>query len=202
MRIALLIEGMTEKAFLPILREFFQPRLAGRMPRLDPVPFDGRIPKGDKLKSIVTKLLTDKSHPADAVIALTDVYTGTRDFENAADAKLKMQGWAGPEPRFYAHTAQYDFEAWLIPYWEDIQLLTGHNAACPGPNPEQIDHINPPSKRIREIFRRGNRSKSYVKVRDAVRILKNKDLTVAAMACPELRAFVNTILTLCEGQPI
>ena len=62
-----------------------------------------------------------------AVVALTDVYTGTREFDDAADAKAKMRVWAGPEARFHPHAAQHDFEAWPLVYWADIVKLAGHN---------------------------------------------------------------------------
>lgn len=62
------------------------------MPRLDPFPQDGRIPKGDKLRRVVSNLLQDG---AAAVIALTDVYTGTHDFLDSDDAKAKMRAWYG-----------------------------------------------------------------------------------------------------------
>lgn len=50
MKITLIAEGKTEKAFLPHLRKFLENRLTGRMPRLDVNPFDGRIPTAEKLK--------------------------------------------------------------------------------------------------------------------------------------------------------
>jgi hypothetical protein len=50
---------------------------------------------------------------------------------------------------------------------------------------------------IQEAFRTGNRKRAYIKTRDAGRILLNRDLTVAANACPELKSFLNTLLTLC-----
>jgi hypothetical protein len=59
------------------------------------------------------------------VIALTDVYTGTDDFLDAADAKQKMRAWVGKNDRFHPHVAQHDFEAWLLPFWTDIQSLAG-----------------------------------------------------------------------------
>ena len=46
-------EGKTEKAFKPHLIAFLQTRLAGKMPKLDFVPYDGRIPTGGKLKRVV-----------------------------------------------------------------------------------------------------------------------------------------------------
>lgn len=202
MRISLIIEGKTERVFLPYLRSFLERRLSGRMPKLDPLPYDGRVPTGDKLKRVVENLLNDKKRPADAVIALTDVYTGTKEFVDATDAKSKMRSWVGPDDRFHPHAAQYDFEAWLIPYWNDIQKLAGHNRSVPGNDPEKIDHDNPPSRHIREIFRIGSRGKAYVKPRDAGRILKGKDLLVSANACGELKSFLNTILSLCGGDSI
>ena len=204
MRIALIVEGKTEKAFMPHLRTFLGGRLAGRMPALDPLPYDGRIPTGDKLKRVVERLLNDRQKPADHVIALTDVYTGTKppDFQNAADAKNRMREWVGADPRFHPHTAQYDFEAWLLPYWTTIQRLAGHNRSAPSEWPERVNHNNPPAHRIKEIFEIGTCPGSYVKPRDAGRILQNNDLSTAVNLCPELKAFVNTILSACGGAVI
>ncbi len=155
MKISVLIEGKTEVAFKPVLIDFLQRRLARRMPRLDFVPCDGRIPKEGKLRRIVENLLCSGRPPADAVLALTDVYTGTVEFADAADAKQKMRSWAGNNPSFHAHAAQHDFEAWLLPYWPRIQELAGHNRAAPAGMPENVNHGNPPSKRIAEVFRTG-----------------------------------------------
>lgn len=199
MRIALLVEGDTERVFLPSLRMFLAKRLAGSMPSLTVRPYDGRIPKGEKLQRVVQDLLRKPPKPADAVIALTDVYTGTDDFKDAADAKAKMRKWVGDEPRFHPHVAMHDFEAWLLPYWPTIQKLARHNKAAPGGAPETVNHDKPPAYRIKEIFELGKCRDSYVKPRDALRILKDNDLSVAISACPELKAFVNTILQLSGG---
>lgn len=200
MKITLIVEGKTEKAFLPYLRKFLETRLSGKMPRLDVNPYDGRIPTGDKLKRIVQKILSGKS-PSDHIIALTDVYTGSQspEFKNAADAKNKMRLWVGTEPRFHPHVALHDFEAWLLPYWASIQKLAGHNKCAPTGNPETVNHNNPPAHRIKEVFESGKSRDSYVKPRDAGRILRNNDLTMAVAACPELKSLVNTIISLCGG---
>jgi hypothetical protein len=203
MRIVIMVEGETEQAFLPHLREFLKTRLVNRMPKLDPDPYDGRIPKGDQLKQDVERHLSRGRTPADAVIALTDVYTGTipPDFVDAADARAKMGQWVGSNPRFYPHAAQYDLEAWLLPFWSDIQRLAKSNRTAPGSSPEQVNHNKPPSYRLEEIFRTGT-GRRYRKILDAGRILQGKDLLIAARACPELKAFLNTILTLCQATPI
>lgn len=201
MKISILVEGRTEMAFRPHLTAFLEGRLPGHMPRLDMFPYGGRIPKEEKLRRTVENLLTGKQ-AADAVIALTDVYTGTRDFLDADDAKEKMSRWVGANKQFYPHVALYDFEAWLLPFWRDIQKVAGHNRKAPAGPPEAVNHMKPPSHHIREIFRVGKRRDDYSKPRDANRILRGKDLTVAAEKCPELKALLNTILTLSDGQPL
>jgi hypothetical protein len=171
------------------------------MPKLDMFPYNGRIPTGGDLRRDVDNLLSGKQ-AADAVIALTDVYTGTNDFQSAADAKAKMSQWVGANPSFHPHVAQHDFEAWLLPYWDEIQKLAGHNRNAPAGAPETINHNHPPSYHVREIFRIGKCRANYIKPRDANRILRNKDLSVAAARCPELREFLNTIITLSGGVTI
>lgn len=198
MNIAVLVEGKTELAFKPALQNFLKPRLQQKMPRLRFITYDGRLPKETKLRRIVENLLNTQ----DAVIALTDVYTGTSDFADASDAKAKMGTWVGNNPKFYPHAAQHDFEAWLLPFWPTIQQLAKHNQAAPSGQPEQVNHSNPPAHRISDIFERGKCRDSYIKPRDAKRILERNDLLVAAQACPELKAFLNTILSLCGETPI
>ena len=190
-------------AFLPHLRNYLQQQLSGRMPTLDPAPYHGRIPTGEKLARTVQRLLSGRS-ASDHVVALTDVYTGISpgDFLDAADAKSKMRQWVGDEPRFHPHAAQYDFEAWLLPYWSRIQQLTGHNRTRPGGSPEQVNHTNPPAYHIKQIFRNGNCRDDYVKPRDAGRILKDQELSLAINQCSELKALINSILKVCDGTTI
>ncbi len=204
MRIAILVEGRTETAFKPHLVAFLSKRLSGKMPKLDFQPYDGRIPTGEKLRRIVENLLSNTTNPANAVIALTDVYTGSNppELPTAQDAKDKMRACVGREPRFYPHVALHDFEAWLLPYWDRIKELTGCNRQAPGTNPERVNHGNSPAYRLKEVFRIGSKTDSYVKTRDAGRILKGQDLGLAIGACTELRAFVNTIIKLSGGTEI
>jgi hypothetical protein len=198
MKIAIITEGKTERVFMPYLRAYLKDRLANGMPKITSVCYDGRIPKEDKLKRVVRNLLAGRN-AADYVIALTDVYTGTADFSDAADAKQKMRQWVGEEPRFYPHAAQHDFEAWLLPYWDTIQKLAGHNKSAPSGNPEKVNHNKPPTYHIKEIFEAGSCRDSYVKPRDAGRILKGNDLSVAINQCPELKALVDRIVELSGG---
>jgi hypothetical protein len=200
--ITVLIEGKTEQAFKPYLLEFLKRRLDRRMPKLDFFPCQGRVYKEHKLRRTVENLLRNGPVPRDAVIALTDVYTGTDDFIDAADAKQKMRLWVGHNDKFHPHAAQYDFEAWLLPFWSDIQVLAGHNKIAPPGPPEAVNHQRPPSYHIRQIYRTGLCRDDYSKPRDAGRILRGQDLAVSANQCPELKSFLNTILTLSGAPPL
>jgi len=199
MKIAILVEGATEMAFREKLREFLQSRLQ-KMPKLRFIPQDGGIPKERDLKRLVENLLDNDGY--DAVIALTDVYTGKQHFKDANDAKEKMMTWVDNNPKFYPHTASHDFEAWLLPYWTTIQKLAKHNLSDPSGSPETVNHQKPPSYWIKEIFKTGKCRKDYDKVIDGMAILKKNDLMIAIQACPELKAFVNRIISLCDEEKI
>ncbi|MGO8673058.1 MAG: DUF4276 family protein [Capsulimonadaceae bacterium] len=201
MKITILVEGRTEAAFKRTLVKYLEQRLAGRMPKLDFFPYDGRIPKEADLKKKVENVLNGQD-ASQYLIALTDVYTGTNEFRDAEDAKAKMRQWVGPEPRFFPHVALYDFEAWLLPYWDEIKRLSKHNKAAPGINPETVNHNKPPSYHIKEVFAAGNCRNHYSKVRDGQRILRDKDLGLSIAKCAELKAFVNTLLRLSGGDEI
>lgn len=184
----MLVEGRTEKAFKAALIRFLAPRLSGKMPSLHFKPFDGPVPKGEKLRRDV-ELCFQKPLLADAVIALVDVYPPTQGFKDAADAKRQLKEWVGNVANFYPHAAQHDFEAWLLPFWATIRELAKHpNAAPPSGSPELVNHNKPPSKRIEDIFRRGA-GRCYSKQRDAVKILEKNDLSNAVEKCDELRRF-------------
>lgn len=202
MKIVIMVEGATEKVFLPRLQLFLRPKL-NLMPRIAAHRWDGRIPTHDKLKRSVNRLLSGQD-PADHVIALTDVYTGMNppEFVDAKDAKAKMRNWVGAEPRFHPHVANHDFEAWLLPYWPTIQKLAGHNGSRPSGKPETVNHNKPPAQRIKAVFEAGSKGNSYIKPIHAGKILAENDLALAIGECPELRALVNTILQISGGKPI
>ncbi len=150
MKIAILVEGATSVAFKEKLRDFLKNHLEKDLPRLNFKPQGGRIPKAKQLKRIVENLLNNDGY--NVVIALTDVYTGTRDFQDATDAKEKMMRWVEDNSKFYPHTALHDFEAWLLPYWSTIQTLAKHNRSAPSGAPETVNHQTPLLKESRRFL--------------------------------------------------
>jgi len=195
MKITIICEGKTEVAFKECLHDFLKTKLAGKMPALKFDVHDGSIPAGNELGKIVDRHLTSGPKPSNAVIGLTDVYP---NFADAKAAKSKMRTWVGPNTSFHPHVALHDFEAWLLPYWDRIQKLAGRQSAPLGVNPEAVNHDKPPAHRLSQLFEIGKCRDSYKKPRDAARILRGADLMVSIKACPELKAFVNTIIGLCD----
>lgn len=199
MRITIICEGKTEQAFKECLHAFLKTRLTGNMPSLKFDVHHGSIPTQAKLHRVVENLLGARVNPSDAVIGLTDVYPA---FVDAGDAKGKMRQWVGQEQRFHPHVALHDFEAWLLPYWARLTKLAGREAQPFGAHPEAVNHNHPPAHRIVRLFEAGSCRDSYNKPRDAKRILKDVDLITAIQACPELKAFVNTIIHLCDPSKV
>lgn len=200
MKIVIMVEGATERAFKPKLLEFLQQHFGSsgylkRRPKLVFWPYDHGVPVGDLLAKEVGLHLSGKD-PADHVIWLTDVYPPSERWRTSDQAKAAARTWVGEEPRFHPHTAAHDFEAWLLPYWDRIQRHSGSNLKAPAGDPESVNHSTPPSRRINEAYEKGKHKRRYQKTKDPQAILRGADLMVAVRACPELKAFVTTILTL------
>ena len=130
------------------------------------------------------------------VVGLVDVVApGERKrFANAAEAIATLRALIPEEPRFHAHAAQHDVEAWLLPYWDVACRKVGRRKQIPGANPEAVNHGHPPSWHFNELYRLGNIR--YDKPRDAAAILRGQDLRLSANSCPQFKALLNTLLSL------
>lgn len=190
--IVLLVEGATENALKGHIKQFLdrraeaseQPKVALRtkpLMTLDP-------------EDLATRIQMELATPAvSAVVGLIDVYP---NFPSAQAAKDFLRQAAGQDERFHAHAAQYEVEAWLLPYWADICSSLGVHRAQPGAHPEEVDLLRPPSQRLAELYRLARPARTYTKPREMAAILRGKDLTVAAEQCPEFKALLNTLLAL------
>lgn len=199
MRVVLICEGQTEEAFKSILASYLKRKneAAGiAIPRIgiDAYPTRGPLRPTEKLKRDVSRHLG--SNDVKAVITLPDVYP---QFNSPQQARDSFRTLIGDEFRFFPHVACLEFEAWLLPYWSKIIQRIGVNAAPFGADPERVNHHKPPSHRLKELYSRANpKPRAFVKPTEAFAILKGEDLEISARACPELRAFLNTILSLAE----
>ncbi len=197
MTIVLLVEGETEIALKRKLKEFLDQRARdlGR----PHIALQIRKFKGLNPEALGRQIRLELQSPTvSAVVGLIDVFPKFKHADAAATKKFWMAAArkAGITQGFYAHAAQYDVEAWLLPYWNDICLRVGIQQGAPGHNPEQVDGIKPPSYRLRELYLRARRE--YAKTLEMPTILEGKDLMIAANACLELKSLLNTLLKLSD----
>ena len=189
-----MVEGKTEKALTEVLKKFLddQATREGR-PRVKvkTKPLDTRLLNPERVRDQVALSLRDQQ--VVCVVGLVDVYPR---FRSAQEAKEFLRQAASGEPKFHAHAAQFEVEAWLLPYWQEICRKLGVQRQPPGGNPEQVDLQRPPSRHLADLYRLANRP--YDKPRDAKSILNGKDLLVAANQCPEFKELLNTLLH-CAG---
>ena len=191
MIVVLLVEGATETALKNHLKRFLDQRANQEgKPKLDlrTKPFR-TIPSEKEFRKRLSLELRDNK--VRAVIGLLDVYP---NFGSAKEVKEFMRKAAGDDDRFHAHAAQFDVEAWLIPYWEFICNRIGVPRSRPGSNPEQVNNTNPPSKRLGALYQIAKRK--YKKPTEMNAILERQDLSIAARECRELRLLLNTLLQI------
>lgn len=195
-KIAIIVEGKTEETALKEPLNRYLKKQLGEKPlsSIKLINFEGLL-FVERLKRYVKHLLESY----DYVVALTDVLINEDNppFANAAEAKQKLREIIGDETRFHPHAAQHCFEAWLIPYWHVIQAKSGTTKAKPSGNPE---NHSKPHKLIGEAYLSGKTKRGYEKAKDAVKILENQDLAVAAGECAELRALLDTLLNISQPE--
>ncbi len=111
MTIVLIVEGDTEAALKQHLKGFLDKRAQlESKPRVRLETRSGINTQPAKLQRRVELEL--KKIGVTAVVGLIDVFPA---YESAAEAKAYLRKATGNNPNFYAHAAQYDVEAWLLP---------------------------------------------------------------------------------------
>lgn len=196
--IVLLVEGATETALKGKFKAFLDERAkAEGRPKVALRTKDIMTLNPNKLRRRV-HLELRRPNVTD-VVGLIDVYP---DFTSATKAKQFLRNAVGDEPRFYAHAAQYDVEAWLLPYWDFICRRVGVQRSRPGANPEKVNLMHPPSRRLNELYRIAKPPRKYVKSIEMATILRDQDLTIAAGQCPELKSLLSTLLNLADLTPL
>jgi hypothetical protein len=133
--IVLIAEGQTEQAVRPVLKAFLDARCESKgtpKVRLDPIRLKA-IGSGRKLRAVAGHSLA-RGNVA-CVVALRDVYP---DFATANEAKEYLRSAMPADPRCRVHAAQYEFEAWLLPFWDDIRSRLGVEAHRPAAKPPEF----------------------------------------------------------------
>ncbi|MCW1969219.1 MAG: DUF4276 family protein [Anaerolineae bacterium] len=201
MTIVILVEGNTEVGLIDHIRNFvaMQAKQFNRQPaKLKSIVMDGRNPI-----TIGKQIRNSLNMPdVNAVVGLIDVYP---QFKHAIEAKewlMNIAQDAGIRQHFYAHAAQYDVEAWLLPYWDAICQRIGVKQTPISQHPENVNGTQPPAYRLQALYQRAKPPRRYVKTKEMPAILRGKDLGLSINACPEFKAFINTLLKLNNLSPI
>jgi hypothetical protein len=165
MKIVVLCEGSTEEALRRGLREFVQGRAQGT----GRVGVETRSLDGPLLRKKLARLVELNLAKSDVigVVALTDVYP---DFDNAKEAKDALRRFAGSgqaDAKFRPHAAQFDVEAWIMPFWSQVAQHLSVKAASPGAQPEAINNQRPPSHHLRDLYAKAKQR--YEKVIDGAK---------------------------------
>ena len=196
--ILVLVEGDTERAAREHLKRFLDSR-AGERPlvRLQMSVFDRGLAEAE-VRGRAEKALA--SSATIGVIALTDLYP---KFASPAAARQTIAQWLPKDPRCHVHVAKHDFEAWLLHGWTAILRQAGivGNRKPWGSKPEDVDGTNPPAHRLRDLFQQGKPPRKYKKPVDGKKLLELLRLEDVAAQCPELKSFLNTLLSLA-GYPL
>lgn len=193
MKIIILAEGDTEKAFRGRLKRFLDQHCedAGQ-PKIGLQIKPGTISQGEVVRRTEEYL---RDTDVCCVVVLSEMYP-TFNGRTALQAKREMQRWVS-DSKFHAHVARHDFEAWLLVAWKEIVRRAGYSSKHPwGAHPEEIDGNHPPAHRLSQLFEAKKRK--YKKTVDGKAIMDVLDLEEAARKCPELKNFLNTLLK-CAG---
>lgn len=198
MKIVVLCEGSSEAILKSSFREFVK----SRSTKDEIIGIDTRELPGTKIITRLQRMTSLALAREDVigVVALIDVYPNHKDAEQAKQALHASAKVGKSETRFRAHAALWELEAWLLPFWDEIADWLGVSAKRPGPHPERINGQNPPSKRLEKLFRQARRP--YNKVVAARRWLTTDRLEEAAMQCPQLKAFLNSLLEFAGAEKL
>jgi Domain of unknown function (DUF4276) len=195
-KIALYVEGYTERALSSFLKRWLDQKLAQRVD-IRPVRFSG---SGDYQKTFARRANKDLAESdLIAVIGLLDLYGVRLDFPKGLSTNLKCD-WAKAElerqgpPRFKQHFAVHETEAWLLSDPSIFAGPIGRRLESYQANPESVDLQEPPSKLLKRVY--ATEGRDYQKVTEGSKLLSKLDPGVAYAKCPHLRMLLDDMLTL------
>lgn len=199
--VVVLCEGKTEAAIRNGLREVVQRHCVGdQQSSIKTIALGGTL-FCEKTRRYVGQYA--KQPDVKGIVALTDVYP---EFSNADDARRALTEHVGDKAgrvKFRAHAAKFEIEAWLLPFWDEIATSIGSALKGPKAPPENVNELKPPSVWLHELFRKTPKRKGrFEKAAHGPKWLTADRLEKAATFCPELKAFLNSLIELAGGEVI
>jgi len=197
-KLLLYVEGDTE-AYLPaFIKRWLDPQLPDPI-RIKAVKLGGAP---NYLKEVARRVRVALSEdPKDLAVGLIDLYgsplslpDGTID-QKYAWAKQELERRVG-HARFRQHFAVHETEAWL--FSDPAIFPAAVIDHLPKQEPEKINFLDPPSRRLSALYRSRLR-RAYGKTVDGGDLFNKLDPHVAYSRCPHLRLVLDGTLKLVQG---
>ena len=143
-----------------------------------------------------------------AVFTLVDLYGMNRVQHNAGDdlatkvnqVKQWLEEDLPPEmsERFHSHVSVHEVEAWLLADGHCLAKRLNEKNIKPDPNAETRNFENPPSRRLKELFKKHGRY-DYYKLKDGVPLFKDAKFDTVYKSCSYFRAFYDGLKTTAQA---
>lgn len=202
-RIALFLEGDTERALPPFIHRWLDPQLPdGKKVGIAAVRFQGVSNYLDDLADKVASYLDDRR--ANFVVGLVDLYgippnridlskyDTVKDKVAAARAYVRSLVPKEHRDRFRQHFAVHEVEAWLLAFPEELSKEKQVQSQIRKRPPEQVNFKEPPAEFLRNILH------GYKKTTMARNLFPRVDPQIAIDQCPFLRQFMEDLLALAK----
>lgn len=201
MKLAIFVEGQTEKDALPeFFRRWLDSQLPGKRIAIHAVELSGA---GGYLRQFAkrVRIALGDSQVVGAV-GLIDLYGSSLSYPDGT-TQARYQ-WAKRELekqvndiRFRQHFAVHETEAWLL---SEPNIFPGGVAQILQnlDKPENVNFQNPPSVRLKQIYQQ-QLGKKYGKPLEGSRLFARLDPELAARKCPHLRLLLKDLLDMTQG---
>lgn len=202
MRLALFVEGHTERKVLPaFLKRWLDPRLPQPV-GIDVIRFEGwQHYRREVATKVRLQLSGKRSAKTLAAVGLLDLYGPTiypADKITAQEryrwAKQQLEKEVG-HPRFRQHFAVHELEAWLLAQPGSLRPEIAKALPASIQRPETVDFEEPPKKLLARLYRDKLR-KPYGEILDGASLFSRLDPETAAARCPYLRLLLEDLLQL------
>lgn len=199
MKLALHVEGYTERALPAFLKRWLDPKLSEAV-RIAPINLLG---SGSYLSSFANRVTRDlASGRLTAAVGLLDLYGLGLPFpqnlttdEKYTWAKAELERRVG-DARFRQHFAVHETEAWLLS--DPAIFPSGLRSHVATGNPESVNFREPPSKLLRRIYRKHGRE--YKKTVDGPALFQKLAPERVYERCPHFRALLDDMLSLASSR--
>ena len=143
-----------------------------------------------------------------AVFTLIDLY-GMNRVRHSKDDDLphkvaRVQRWlqkglsAKIRQKFHPHVSVHEVEAWLLADGHCLARRLKDKNIEPDPQAEQRNFENPPSSRLKSLFKKYKRE-GYAKIEDGIPLFQDAEFDTVYASCSYFKAFYDDLKAVAEA---